>query len=79
MSPRGGAARLGTGGGTAFVLIAIVAAGYILAILLKQVGRAHPVSVDPGVVTGYMVGVGWPPALLLVTWQAPVQGAARWY
>src|ERR1700733_13380042 len=26
---------------------------------------AHPSSVDPGGVTGQLVGIGWPPALLL--------------
>jgi hypothetical protein len=55
MSPRGGAAALRTGRGTAFVLIAIVAAGYILAILRTEDGSAHPLSVDPGVFTGYMI------------------------
>ena len=41
-------------------------------ILLKEDGSAHPFSADPGVVAGHIVGIGWPPALLLVTWPAPV-------
>src|SRR3984885_1402596 len=28
----------------------------------------------PGGVTGHMVGIGWPPALLFVKWQTPIRG-----
>jgi hypothetical protein len=46
-------------------------------ILLTEDGRADPFSVDPGVVTGRIGDIGWPPALLLVTVAGAGSGGRR--
>jgi hypothetical protein len=64
MSP----AEVGTGGAIAAGLVAIVPVGYILDILLREDGNAHPFSIDP--------------ALFPATWYRMAAGTAfdgRWH